>query len=368
MTGKKSAKKQAQNKSLKREKPAAKQTIEEEAADRWDELSQQRSTVESVIDQVGMDLLKHESVTGLSAGFKISGGKVVRPLRYALSVSVEVKRHEQDEAIRSQIIPKRIKGVETDVVATRYQYCSNSREESQKFHKNPPGGCAIAQKNNEVHWGTMGIVVDYAGLEMYLTNEHVSGSKGATILQPPLPTDPIPPGKWKIGTVFRTGSDSNREVDCAIIASTPGSANRKPDKRILGPDNGNLGGEIKEGVLGEGDEGVTKAFAVGAASGHQELKFGTVRKTRSIVKLPDNKILVEQIKVESDDGQPLVRGGDSGSLLFVREGTAAQPINVIVGLVVAEYEQDEGMGVLKQGLIANHFSNVRRSLSFKKLG
>ena len=45
----------------------------------------------------------------------------------------------------------------------------------------------------------------------------------------------------------------------------------------------------------------------------------------------------------------------------------AQPINVVVGLVVAEYEEDDGTGVLKRGLIANHFSNVRRLLSFKKL-
>ena len=50
------------------------------------------------------------------------------------------------------------------------------------------------------------------------------------------------------------------------------------------------------------------------------------------------------------------------------KGASAEPINVVVGLVVAEYEEDDGMGDLKRGLIANHFSNVRRSLSFKKLG
>jgi hypothetical protein len=214
----------------------------------------------------------------------------------------------------------------------------------------------------------MGIVVDFAGLEMYLTNEHVSGSKGAAIVQPPLPANPIPVGKWIIGTVFRTGSDSNRKVDCALVAATPGSAGRQPDRSILGPENGNLAGELTEGLLGEDDEGVTKTFAMGAASGHHEIRLGTVRKTRAVVKLPDHTILIDQIKVESDDAQPLVRGGDSGSLLFFREGTTHEPINIVVGLVVAEYEEDDGLGVLKCGLIANHFRNVRQSLSFKKLG
>lgn len=344
-----------------------KKTIEQETKDRWDVLRQQRSAVEAVIDEVGLDLLDDDNVTGLSADFKIKKGKIVRPLHFVMRVSVAVKRNKRDDSINTQWIPRRIKGVETDVVAARYNYCSSSRQESQKFRQNPPGGCAIARKGNELHWGTMGIVVDFAGLKMYLTNEHVSGSKGATILQPPLPTDPLPSGKWKIGTVFRSGADSNRKVDCALIVATPGSANRQPDRKILGPENGNLNGAIIEGSLGEDDEGITKVFFVGAASGHHELKFGTVRKTRAVVKLPDNTILIKQIKVESDDDEPLVRGGDSGSLLFVRDRATTAAINVVVGLVVAEYEEDDGMGRLKRGLIANHFANVRRSLSFKKL-
>ena len=60
-----------------------------------------------MIDEVAMDLLDHENVTGLSADFKIKAGKVVRPLRYALRVSVAVKRHKNDDAIKNQLIPKK---------------------------------------------------------------------------------------------------------------------------------------------------------------------------------------------------------------------------------------------------------------------
>lgn len=339
----------------------ADETIAAEIRRRWEELSGQKQQIDDVVDEVALDWLDHPDVTGVSTDFKMREGRIVRPLRYVLRIAVTVKRHPRDSSIRGQKIPRRIKGVETDVVASRYRYCQGVPPESRTWHPHPLGGCAIARKNHETDWGTLGAVVTFGDRLMYLTNEHVAGGKGSVVYQPPLPSEPIPPGRWQIGTVLRSGSAHNLKVDCALIAAS----GRAPEASILGPDGGRLPGKLTNGIVQDDDENFTRTFFVGAATGSQELRYGVVRNTRAVIQFPNGTRLIRQIKVESENDGPLVRSGDSGALLMVRRGGAGELRNEVVGLVVGEYDEDDGSGRMKYGLVANHFHHVRRSLSFR---
>jgi hypothetical protein len=201
---------------------------------------------------------------------------------------------------------------------------------------------------------------------MYLTNKHVVGPRGTVVVQPPLPSRPLPLDEWQIGTVLRAGADDNRLVDCALVEPQAQSGERAPGPVLLGTPNTSGRYRLVESQLSERDHGRTRVVAWGAATSERGARTGVVRQTQAAVKFPDGTKLVRQIQVESLTDEPLVAPGDSGAVLLkVPPSDEDRPVE-LVGLVVGQFEEVDESGRLRQGLVANHIANVRRSLRFAK--
>ncbi len=339
-----------------------------EFAARREELAAQREVADRVLAKYGAALVQRPDVTGASVDWKIVHGQIARPLQYALQISVLEKGLPPGRSAKRRRLPTQFHGVPTDVVAARYAHCLTASAEHTSFRQRPGAGCAIAREQDPEGWGTLGIVVYAGGRPMYLTNKHVAGGRGSVIVQPPTVPANFPACDWRIGAVLRSGADDNHAVDCALIEPEPGPTDRHPGDPLWIHSTFNPPAQIIDAELSDGDIGRTRAFAWGAATQYGPKCLGVVRQVQAAVKFPDGSYLVRQIKVESIDGEPLVQPGDSGALLFRPDEAAESAVWVVVGLVVGQYEEELGRGSLRRGLVANHFTAVRRSLRFARLG
>ncbi len=129
-------------------------------------------------------LLGKKNVVMVGRGTKITGGKDTG--REALVVGVS-RKMARAQLAAEDLIPVRVKGMETDVIEVGEIKILNGEIDRKKKHRPAPGGVSIGHK--DVSAGTLGCVVRKGGVRMILSNNHVmanmnQGRMGDPILQP----------------------------------------------------------------------------------------------------------------------------------------------------------------------------------------
>lgn len=311
----------------------------------WPELAKQRQRAQEILDKYRDELLKRQCVTGAHVGFKQVGGMTVKPLQYVIVIHVSVKRPKNDPLL-TDVLDGELDGVATDVIEMSFRSAVGTGKnlpQSQTFHPVLQGGIAISREKSPRDWGTLGMIVfDSLGKPTFLTNQHVAGTTGDDIRQPPLGN--IPPGESRI--IGQTSAESLSLLDdCAIIAP---NGHRNFDHKILGI---NLPlSAFSEGQLTEQDELQTVVIKVGAKTG---LTKGVVQAIAATVNVPDQGTFVGQIVVGGSGD--LILPGDSGAVLLKEKKTVGGTGYQVVGLVHA-------MMADPPFLVATHFMHVKSSL------
>lgn len=126
-------------------------------------------------------LLERPNVVATGVGFKETGG--VRTTEIGIVCSVE-RKIPADELTATELVPRTVAGVPTDVVATgpfRVLSAHNER------HRPAPGGVSIGHR--DITAGTLGCTVRRGSTLFILSNNHVladtnRGQPGDPILQP----------------------------------------------------------------------------------------------------------------------------------------------------------------------------------------
>uniref|UniRef100_UPI0030DB6802 hypothetical protein n=1 Tax=uncultured Rubinisphaera sp. TaxID=1678686 RepID=UPI0030DB6802 len=238
----------------------------------------------------------------------------------------------------SECFPSQIDGVDVDILERSYRSAAASDVVNPLM-----GGAGIAETGRAADFGTLGGIVYSGNRERYITNQHVAGNSGSVIVQPPSGNAGTLPGN--IGTVL--SSLRNTILDCAIIQPDPA---RKNQFGILGlpPGQPPQNAIFAYNKLTFIDEHSTKAFKIGAATGFNPIRVGTVKNVNTFVEI-DNIFMSRQIVVDSDDETEIIEGGDSGSLLLVESATPNGYF--VVGLVHAETNK-------RQSIVATHFDEI----------
>ncbi|HET6328505.1 MAG TPA: hypothetical protein VFG04_27730 [Planctomycetaceae bacterium] len=283
--------------------------VEKELRKRWKALHEERLKAEEVLRRHHDDLIALPEVTGLHVGFRRKGpkpGKIAFPLKYCIQVCVANKWAIGHPRLLKPL-ETQIEGVPVDVIERTYSFAQ----------ANPiRGGMQINSSADPHHYGTLGIVVFAGNDPLYLTNQHVAGSPGTSIMQPA--------NGAVIGTVLSSVRDG--VIDAAVI--TPNDP-QQPAFEILMPD-GSLLPTPALGVLTSSDVGMTQCFKIGAATGGDPGRTGTVQSIQATIQVTGQPIMTNQIVV-TPPGAHFVDRGDSGSLLQV----PAADVNRAVGLVWA---------------------------------
>ena len=138
------------------------------------------------MNDVTKKLLKKENVVLVGMGKKITAG--VNTQRYAIVVGVTKKVSVQTLS-RKDVVPKKIKGVETDVIQVgEIKALDVEDAPDHKIKYRPaPGGVSIGHK--DITCGTLGMVVKRNGIIQILSNNHVLANEnkaeiGDAIYQP----------------------------------------------------------------------------------------------------------------------------------------------------------------------------------------
>lgn len=129
-----------------------------------------------------MKLLRKRGAQGVGIGYKISDGEVTGEP----SIVVGVKKKLPKSQLKSgDMVPKKIKGVRTDVVELGNIVAQEI--DLQKRHRPAPCGVSIGHK--DITAGTLGCLVEKDGKVFILSNNHVLANEnyakaGDVILQP----------------------------------------------------------------------------------------------------------------------------------------------------------------------------------------
>ena len=190
------------------------------------------------------------------------------------------------------------------------------------------GGMAIRKQSDPpTIFGTLGMVVRFAGLSHYLTNSHIAGEKETVIVAPPGADHPVVVGRTR-------RSELNATVDAAIISK--GGVPFSPT--ILGVDTD----KFRPYKAETGDS----VLCVGASA---DITEGIVYSVSGGITRSD-QVFVNQLLIRSADNSPVTDEGNSGGmvLLPLDDGWMG-----VVGLV---HSISDGMAV------ASHFYDVQRHL------
>ncbi|MEO1530210.1 MAG: hypothetical protein AAFX06_32875, partial [Planctomycetota bacterium] len=325
---------------------------------RWESVFSQRRHAESVLRRHEDSLLKLPNVTGVHVGFRRRNARgneesmVTEDLECCIRIHVD-KKHDMgsaafaDERIASPL-PKVLDGIHVDVLERSYVTFDDSdmvplgleTPFSVDTRADPViGGVKIANEAAPANAGTLGGVVFFSDSARYITNRHVVGASG-NVLQPPGSSDP----NGIIGTVedseIPTLADGG-SIDCAIIRP---SGPREPDLviRLVSPNK-----RFVPNVLTQTDVHRTRAFKVGAFT---DRTSGIVQSVNAVVNVNRGVPMPNQIIVEADGPDPIIKGGDSGSLLLVQ---SQDPGTIfVVGLVHARSTDN-------RAIIATHFHEIQ---------
>ncbi len=304
-----------------------------------------RAALQSVRDQ----LLDRSNVVAAGIGFKETDG--VRTGEVGIVCSVE-RKVPSSELSASDLIPRSIAGVSTDVVATGILRALLAHRER---HRPAPGGVSIAHR--DVTAGTLGCVVRRGGERFVLSNNHVLansnlGRAGDPILQP-APYDDGTLSGDTIATLeqFVTIEMLEEESTCGAarrvaavmnwLARATGSNARLMAMSARAPENlvdAALARPVMDDLLAEG------ILGIGPIAGQGVAELGMrVRKSGRTTGVSTGEIVQVQVTADVLLGQRTARftdqvmagamsqGGDSGSLVVDDEGNA-------VGLLFAGSE------------------------------
>ncbi len=291
--------------------------VEKELRERRAELEPKRLKAEEVLLRHHAELLAHPGVRGLHVGLRRKGrrkpGKIAFPLEYCIQVSVAKKwKVGHPRLLKSLELGSTIDGVPVDVIERTYSF-------AQANGANPiRGGIQINSSADIKSFGTLGIVVFSAGAPLYLTNQHVVGAPGNSIMHPA--------NGLVIGTVL--DSERNGSIDAAVIKP---NENGQPAFGILMPDNITVLPTPVLSTLTSSDVSLTQCFKIGAKTGGDPSQTGTVESITATVPVDGQPPMMNQITVVPPAGVNFIDHGDSGSLLLVPAADA----NRAVGLVWA---------------------------------
>jgi hypothetical protein len=288
------------------------------------------------------------NIVGVGLGRKIRRGKPTR----IYSVRIYVERKIPSAAIPQEfMLPRRIENVVTDVVETgRFHAQLPGTPAGQQRMRPAKPGCSIGfqfsnSQNGELMAGTLGALVESAGVRYILSNNHVLANENAL----PIGTPIFQPGLLDGGNVASDSiatlaqfiplspTDPNT-VDCAIAAVT----NAGTTTSTFLPKVGRLASaepiDAAEGM---------RVAKTGRATGYTTGTVFDVSATISIQFDLGMLKFTDQVLVRSDAGA-FSDGGDSGSLVVDRATGRA------TGLLI---------GGVPQYAIANHLSDVLRALN-----
>lgn len=299
--------------------------------------------------------MRRAGVVGVDVGFRMSEGRYVLPPRYAIRIDVEARlAPAQLRRLRRKRFPRRIEGIEVNVVERRYVCRSASatttpRVAPEWMTRRDPivGGVAIglAEPTTGSGWGTLGCVVFRGNSPLYLTNAHLVQSSSRetdrTVRQPPLGPDAHHPDAV-IGYVVDPPV-LTEGVDAAVIHPT----GRAPAQHIRGL----MAGAIYETRrLGFDDEGMTIVYKIGAKTSGDPPPMGLVDNVAKTVSVPGLGTFHGQILVWGD--RPLFQDeGDSGAVLVVPRRRRGATVYQLVGLCFAASDD-------YQTAVACHFVDV----------
>jgi len=321
-------------------------------------------------------LLKKENVVLVGLGKKTTAG--VNTGRYAIVVGVTKKLPVQILS-RKNVVPTKIKGVETDVIEVGEIKALNAQDASDhKIKYRPaPGGVSIGHK--DITCGTLGMVVKRNGVRQILSNNHVlahenKASIGDPVYQPgvydggtaedeiarlsefvpiefdggsiPPPSDcPIANFTAKalnlIARVFGRktrlqavvpSSDTVNTVDCALARPNKDDDVLDSILEIGKPDYGDI-----EAVVG------MKIKKSGRTSGLNHSEIALIDAITQVQYSAGTVTFEDQLVTST----PMAQGGDSGSAVLTEED------NKVVGLLFA------GSDTIA---IINKFRNVKEAL------
>jgi len=275
------------------------------------------SEIKKIKDSIEKELLKRKGVTGVDIQEKEVNGKKTGEL----SIQIYVEKKKPVKSLKkSDLIPKTINGVKTDVKEeeffAHYEKMSladfRAKVDATKY-ATLQGGMSIGPCraiNNFIFVGTLGCIVtdNVSGQEMMLSNFHVMSvdnnwSPGDTLAQPAR-NDGGTCATDVVGTLQR--SILNADIDGAV-ANISG---RPYNCEVL--DIGEL----------NGTNVASNNMAVRKRGRTTELTYGTVTSTNLSVNIPygqgvGNQVLTNQIRIEVDAAQnaQFGIGGDSGSVV-----------------------------------------------------
>ncbi len=320
--------------------------LRKEIRKNWDVLNVQRMKAEEVLDEWRAELLATPGVTGCHVGLRRVKKQIVFPLSFCIRVHVGQKLQPNHPQLL-QMLPSARDGVSVDIHEASYRLAAGVPPE-ETCEAELIGGIAIAFEDTTANWGTLGLCVTSNEKLVMLTNKHVAGENGNAIVQPP--SKVVPGGSPIIGKVL--AGIRNAIVDCAIVESD-GS---RPVKAGIKVGASVLPGKFEAGELDIFDQLFrTTVFKIGAATGSEPIRIGRVRTINGSVTIPVFGPLSSQIIVDSINGNSIIQGGDSGSVLIKQVVKGNSIRNFVVGLVTAQ--MDGGLG-----LVASHFREVRNKL------
>jgi hypothetical protein len=256
------------------------------------------------------------------------------PRRFALGVAVHARqfvvavRAPSAEHLREEDL-EMIRGRSADEVSVRYTGPIAPLTASQAVAGSPRVGLGASVAHHRSTAGTLGFFArrNDDGAVGFVSNNHVlalgdRGAAGDAILHP-APHDGGAHPRDVIGHLdgsYPRLAQSTAPVDCAFARIAPGV---DYDPWLLDPGEKLSNGTMNvEEVANVGKVGRTTGITLGSISAFDldgvmvDYPFGTVR-------------FSGQIEVQSANGKPFARGGDSGSLVFSRPG------NHPVGMVFA---------------------------------
>jgi len=319
-------------------------------------------------------LLKKENVVLVGLGKKTTAG--VNTGRYAIVVGVTKKLPVQILS-RKNVVPTKIKGVETDVIEVGEIKALNAQDASDhKIKYRPaPGGVSIGHK--DITCGTLGMVVKRNGVRQILSNNHVlahenKASIGDPVYQPgvydggtaedeiarlsefvpiefgsPIPPPPsdCPIAKIVISLFNFSARVFGRKTRLRAVA--PKAIVNTVDCALAKP---NKDKDVLTSILEIGEpSGTTEADVgmkikkSGRTSGLNSSEIALIDAVANVGYGSGTAIFEDQLVTST----PMAQGGDSGSAVLTED-------NKVVGLLFA------GSDTVA---IINKFSNVKVALS-----
>jgi hypothetical protein len=142
-------------------------------------------------ESVKRELLKKKNVILIYTGKKVVGG--VETERISIRVGVS-KKVPLVQLAKKDIVPKTIKGMETDVFETEMPKALAVAVDRKSRIRPAPGGCSIG--HFQITAGTLGMIVKKAGISHILSNNHVLANSNDALLE----DQSWQPGKYDGGT------------------------------------------------------------------------------------------------------------------------------------------------------------------------